>query len=64
MAIKQKAKNRKMRKEEITKKNKTRRMVETEETQLMVKLMIKAQMHQQQPRRRRLPPSLPKRPSQ
>lgn len=63
-AIKQKAKNRKMRKEEITKKNKTRRMVETEETQLMVKLMIKAQMHQQQPRRRRLPPSLPKRPSQ
>jgi len=53
-----------MRKEEITKKNKTRRTVETEETQLMVKLMIKAQMHQQQPRRRRLPQSLPKRPSQ
>jgi len=52
-----------MRKEEITKKNKTRRTVETVETQLMVKLMIKALMHQQ-PRRRRLPQSLDKRPSQ
>lgn len=63
MAIKQKVKNRKMRKEAITKKNKIRRTVETVETQLMVKLMIKAPMHQQ-PRRRRLPQSLQKRPSQ
>jgi hypothetical protein len=62
-AIKQKVKNRKMRTEEITKKNKTRKMVEMVETPVMAKLMIKAQMHQQQPRRRRLPQSLPKRPS-
>jgi hypothetical protein len=63
MVIKQKAKNRKMKKEAITKKNKTRRTVEMVEMQLMVKLMIKAQMHQQ-PRRRRQPQSLQKRPSQ
>ena len=62
-AIKQRVKNRKMRMEEITKKNKTRKMEEMVETLVMAKLMIKAQMLQQQQRRRRLPQSLPKRPS-